>query len=354
MGFLHSRPYDYNMGIYIHIPFCKQACYYCNFHFSTNLQYKQVLLDCIGRELLLQKQYIPHMPISSIYFGGGTPSLLSLVEVENLLNVIFAHFPVESGVEITLEANPDDVNLDKLKGWYALGINRLSIGIQSFNDHVLRYMHRVHDSKTAKRSIQLARQAQFNNLNIDLIYASACSTIWDWQADLKQAFLLEPEHISAYCLTIEPKTVFGYWQEQNKLIEQSEELVVKQFELLLAMCYTKGYIHYEVSNFCKPEKFSKHNVNYWKKGVYLGVGPGAHSYNGIQRQWNIANNALYVKALQQGNLPYTAELLTLENHINEYIMTSLRTCWGCDFDWLYQNYAVDLLPKKLYPKTYSQ
>jgi oxygen-independent coproporphyrinogen-3 oxidase len=330
-------------GIYLHIPFCKQACHYCNFHFSTNLQLKSLVCESILKELVLRQYYFKNIHITSIYFGGGTPSLLTLIEVESLLNTILKYFPIATEVEITLEANPDDLTLEKLQGWRHMGINRLSIGIQSFNDQALRYMNRAHTSTMSQKGIEWARTAQFNNLNIDLIYAIPSTTTLDWQVDLTQALLLEPEHISAYCLTIEAKTAFGHWHKQGKIIETEEEVAAEQFELGVESCCKQGYLHYEISNFCKPERFSRHNVNYWKKGLYLGVGPGAHAYNGLKRQWNISNNALYVKAIQQGKLPYTEETLTIENHVNEYIMTSIRTCWGCDFSWIYEKYAIDLM-----------
>ncbi|HLP34904.1 MAG TPA: radical SAM family heme chaperone HemW [Amoebophilaceae bacterium] len=330
-------------GLYIHIPFCKQACHYCNFHFSTHLPFKAVVLGSIQKELFLRKSYFASMPVATIYIGGGTPSLATLLEMEQLLHAIFTYFPVAVGAEITLEANPDDVTLEKLKGWRSMGINRLSIGIQSFNDRVLHFMHRAHTGFEAQKAIEWARVAAFDNLNLDLMYAIPSTTASDWQADLDKAVALAPEHISAYCLTIEDKTAFGHWHKQGKLIETEEEVSAEQFEQCLETLMQKGYIHYEIANFCQPGRFSEHNKHYWKKGPYLGIGPGAHSYNGTHRHWNVANNALYVKSIQNDIVPCTEELLTVANHINEYIMTSIRTCWGCDFDWLYHTYAVNLM-----------
>lgn len=335
-----------NTGIYLHIPFCKQACHYCNFHFSTNFQLKSLVIESICRELVLRQNYLGNVPITSIYFGGGTPSVLTLLEIEKLLNHIFKYFSITKDIEITLEGNPDDLTLEKLQGFRHIGINRLSIGIQSFNDHTLRYMNRAHTATLARQSIIWARKAQFNNLNIDLIYATTGTTTRDWQNDLTEALLLEPEHISAYCLTIEPKTVFGHWYKQGKITEISEEIAAEQFELAIDILNKKGYIHYEISNFCQPEKFSRHNINYWKSGAYLGIGPGAHGYNGVKRYWNISNNPIYIKSIQKGELPHTEETLTITNHINEYIMTSIRTYWGCDFEWMHKQYGVDLMAQK--------
>ncbi|CAH2559663.1 Heme chaperone HemW [Cardinium endosymbiont of Oedothorax gibbosus] len=330
-------------GIYLHIPFCKQACHYCNFHFSTKVSLKSLMIDSMLKEIALRQDYLQGIPITSIYFGGGTPSLLTLSEIERLLHQLLRFFPIVPAAEITLEANPDDITLEKLQGLHHMGVNRLSIGIQSFHDKVLRYMNRAHTSAMAQNSVKWARVAGFDNLNLDLIYAIPGTTTLDWYADLTQALLLEPEHISAYCLTIKPKTVFGYWHQQGSISEMDETLTAEQFELAVATCSKQGYLHYEISNFCKPEKYSRHNTNYWKSGLYIGIGPGAHAYNGLQRQWNISHNALYIKAIQNGKLPYTEETLTMANHVNEYIMTSIRTCWGCDLAWIREKYAIDLM-----------
>lgn len=324
---LVTKSKEPSAGIYLHIPFCKQACHYCNFHFSTNLQLKSLVVESMLKELALRQDYLgSDHNIASIYFGGGTPSVLTLLEVEKLLSGVFKYFSIAKDVEITLEGNPDDLTLEKLQGFWNMGINRLSIGVQSFNDQTLRSMNRAHTSILAQQSIVWARQAQFNNINIDLIYATPGTTTCNWQADLTQALLLEPEHISTYCLTIEPKTAFGHWHKQGKITETCEEIAVSQFELAIERFSKNGYIHYEISSFCKPTKFSRHNINYWKAGKYLGIGPGAHGYNGVQRHWNISNNPLYVQSIQNGKLPHTAEILTIANHVNEYIMTSIRTC----------------------------
>lgn len=330
-------------GLYIHIPFCRQACYYCNFHFSTNLAYKSSLIACLKKELILRKYAFDKLYVGSVYIGGGTPSLLDMEELESLMRVVFDNFSLSaSALEITLEANPDDITLSKALAWKQMGINRLSLGIQSFDNHILQHLNRKYDGNVAKQSIVLARQAQFDNINLDLIYGIPCATTSDFESDLKVALDFFPEHLSLYCLTIEPKTVFGHWKQQGKYSEAPEEMVIEQFNLLRKMCKIHGYIHYEISNFCKSDYFSKHNTNYWKQGMYLGIGPGAHSYDGKQRGWNIANNALYMKSLQQDKIPYDSEVLTLEDHVNEYILTRLRTCWGCDLTWIDAVYGVNL------------
>lgn len=329
-------------AIYLHIPFCKQACHYCNFHFSTKLQYQPLVIASMCKELYLRRDYLSNRSITTIYFGGGTPSLLPIQAIEKIFHQILHYFPIAPDVEVTLEANPDDITLEKLKALRHMGVNRLSIGVQSFNDMVLHYMHRAHTSDMAKKSIIAAEAAGFDNLNIDLIYAIPGITVVDWHSDLNQALALDPAHISAYCLTIEPKTVFGHWYQQGKLIEVNQEVTIEQFELTVNHCLKHGYIHYEIANFCKPNRFSRHNVNYWTNGSYLGIGPGAHSYNGCQRQANVSNNVRYIKAIQNNALPYTEEALTMENHINEYIMTTIRTCWGCDLDWITKQYGVNL------------
>ncbi|WP_243018501.1 MULTISPECIES: radical SAM family heme chaperone HemW [Candidatus Cardinium] len=338
-----KEPPKSHAGIYLHIPFCKQACHYCDFHFSTNLKGKSLVVDSMIQELALRQDYLKGIPITSIYFGGGTPSLLTLSEIDRLFNQVVRCFPIAPGAEITLEVNPDDVTPEKLQGWRHIGVNRLSIGIQSFNDQALRYMNRAHTSVMAERSVVWARAAGFSNLSIDLMYAIPGTTMLDWHKDLTQALSLQPAHISAYCLTIKPKTVFGYWHQQGSMMEIDESSIAEQFALTIETCYQQGYLHYEISNFCKPGKYARHNTNYWKSGPYIGIGPGAHAYNGSQRHWNVSHNAGYVKAIQSGQLPATEETLTIANHVNEYIMTSIRTCWGCDFDWIYENYAIDLM-----------
>ena len=325
-------------GIYIHIPFCKQACHYCDFHFSTNTRLKAPMLQAIAKELRVRKEYMGAVQVKSIYLGGGTPSLLEATELETLLILIAQHFSLSDVMEITLEANPDDITLAKLQALRAVGINRLSIGVQSFQDSVLSYLNRVHDSQKAIASVELARKAGFDNLSIDLMYAIPGTNQAMWEANLATALQLRPEHIAAYCLTIEKNTVFGHWHERGKLSIVEEEVAARQFETLVEVLTTHHYEHYEVSNFSQPGYHAQHNTNYWKQGPYLGVGPGAHSYDGATRQYNVAHNQRYIDSLQGGIIPCTVEVLTRKDHINEYIMTSLRTQWGCDMAWLKAQY----------------
>ena len=333
-------------GIYIHIPFCRQACHYCDFHFSTNTKLKGQMLQALVQELKLQQDYLGQTKVTSIYFGGGTPSLLAVAELEALLTHINHLFPLAEQVEITLEANPDDLGLAKLQGLRAAGINRLSIGIQTFQDELLHYLNRVHGSAQAMASVELARQAGFDNLSIDLIYAIPGQTDEMWAQDLAIAMQLQPTHLAAYCLTIEQNTVFGHWLRKGKLQAVVDEVAARQFELLVEVLVAHHYEHYEISNFSLPRYHARHNTNYWKQGSYLGVGPGAHSYNGSTRQHNIAHNQHYIQSIQQGIVPSTLEVLQRQDHINEYIMTHLRTQWGCDIAWLKAHYQYDLLEEQ--------
>ncbi len=329
-------------GIYIHIPFCKQACHYCDFHFSTNTRLKVPMLQAIAIELRMRKEYMGPVQVQSIYLGGGTPSLLEAAALEALLALIAQHFSLSEVMEITLEANPDDLTLAKLQALRAIGINRLSIGVQSFQDSVLRHLNRAHDSQKAIASVRLAREAGFDNLSIDLMYAIPGASQEIWETNLATALQLQPEHIAAYCLTIEKNTVFGRWHARGKLKAVEEEVAAKQFETLVEVLTTHHYEHYEISNFSQPGYHSQHNTNYWKQGHYLGVGPGAHSYDGATRQYNVAHNQRYIDSLQRGIVPCTIEILTRKDHINEYVMTSLRTQWGCDMGWLKTQYAYVL------------
>jgi oxygen-independent coproporphyrinogen III oxidase len=333
-------------GIYIHIPFCKQACHYCDFHFSTNTRLKAPMLQAIARELLMRKEYIGSIPVKSIYLGGGTPSLLEAAALETLLMLVAKHFSLNEIMEITLEANPDDLTFPRLQALRAIGINRLSIGVQSFQDSVLRYLNRAHDSQQAIASVHLARKAGFDNLSIDLMYAIPGVGQEIWEVNLATALRLQTEHIAAYCLTIEKNTAFGHWHARGALKAVEEEVAAEQFETLVEVLTAHHYEHYEISNFSQPGYYSQHNTNYWKQGHYLGVGPGAHSYDGTTRQHNVAHNQRYIDSLQRGEIPCTIETLTRKDHINEYVMTSLRTQWGCDMGWLKAKYDHVLAPTK--------
>jgi oxygen-independent coproporphyrinogen III oxidase len=329
-------------GLYLHIPFCKQACHYCDFHFSTNQSRKNDLCKSIAKEIELQKHYLTNSNLTSIYFGGGTPSLLSSEEIGLLMAAINRNFDVNASAEITLEGNPDDLTKKKLKVLCETGINRLSIGIQSFDDSVLKFLNRAHNAASAFSCLENARSAGFNNISLDLIYAIPGQDRNAWKKNIQTAIDLTPEHVSAYSLTIEEKTTFGNRLRKGKLIPVDEETAASDFELLISMLTKAGYEHYEVSNFCKPGYYSKHNSSYWKQENYLGVGPGAHSYNGESRQHNIANNAGYQKSLAELKVPYEIEVLTKENKVNEFIFTTLRTHWGCDLRKLKDKLDYDL------------
>jgi oxygen-independent coproporphyrinogen III oxidase len=330
-------------GIYFHIPFCKQACHYCDFHFSTNVAIKAEMVESLKRELKLQQHYLGNEPIETIYFGGGTPSLLSGEELGSILRDVYALFPVEDYAEITLETNPDDLSLDKLERFRVAGINRLSIGIQSFDDEVLRFLNRAHNSLNAKDAVARSRQVGFENISIDLIYAIPGQNEAAWIQNIKSAIELDPEHISAYNLTIEPQTVFGTWSKKGKLNAVADDAAATQLEILIRILSEAGYQQYEVSNFCKPGFESRHNSSYWQRKNYLGIGPSSHSYNKESRQYNVSNNHTYVKALSSGSIPFEKEVLTRNDHVNEYLLTTLRTLWGANLSVLKDEYGYDLL-----------
>lgn len=340
----NARKFELHMaGIYLHIPFCRQACYYCDFHFSTNSEIKGALVSAMGEEISLQRNYLGGDSLRTIYFGGGTPSLLDPKELESLLEAIFKTHRVVEGAEITLECNPDDLTRTKLADFRALGINRLSIGIQSFDNDVLHYLNRVHEATTAIRSVDDARKAGFENISIDLIYAIPGMSSESWRENLTQAVGLQTQHISAYTLTIEEKTTFGNWLSKGKLKPVDEALAAEQQELLMDILPKAGYMQYEISNFAKPDFESRHNQGYWKGDKYLGIGPSAHSFDKTSRQHNISNNHLYVRSIREHRIPYETEVLKRSDQINEYILTALRTDRGCDLDALKQNFNYDLL-----------
>ncbi len=343
-------------GIYLHIPFCKQACHYCNFHFSTSLEYKEELVNAICREIILQKNYLEGEKIDSIYFGGGTPSILSIDDCRLLMENIYDHYPVNAGAEITLEANPDDINEEKLNGWKSTGINRLSIGIQSFFEEELRWMNRAHSARQAKENLELAL-ALFENITIDLIYGSPLLTDDMWEQNVRMAIGYGIPHLSCYALTVEEKTLLHKLIHQNKSQPVDNERQARQFLLLMVWLRDEGYEHYEVSNFAKPGQRSRHNSSYWKGEKYLGLGPSAHSYNGVQRQWNIAHNLRYIEAVNNEIIPAEAEVLTSANKLNEYIMISLRTIEGMDLEVVEKKWGTEkkeLMEKLLQPFIFSK
>jgi oxygen-independent coproporphyrinogen-3 oxidase len=330
-------------GIYLHIPFCKQACHYCDFHFSTNTGISKELVRAMGEEILLQRDYLQGETLQTIYFGGGTPSLLDAGEIAYLLGCIHKNHTVDAGAEITLEANPDDLSDEKLSGLRAAQVNRLSIGIQSFDDNMLRFLNRVHTGETAVSALDRAQAAGFHNISIDLIYAIPGLTLENWKSNIEAALRLKPQHISAYTLTIEERTAFGNWLSKGKLSAVEESVAAEQMELLVAVLAASGYRQYEISNFCLPGFESRHNSAYWRGDKYLGVGPGAHSYNKATRQHNVANNHLYVRALGEGKIPAESETLKRDDQINEYILTTLRTDVGCDLAVLKNTFGYDVL-----------
>jgi oxygen-independent coproporphyrinogen III oxidase len=314
-------------GIYIHIPFCRKACNYCNFHFSTSTKLQKDFTGALLKEISLQKNYLSE-PVSTIYFGGGTPSILPSEDIDNILKQLKDIFSVDAEAEVTLEANPDDITATKLAEWKAVGINRLSIGIQSFFEEDLRWMNRAHNAKQAVECIELAQEAGFHNLTIDLIYGTPSLTDEHWKSNVQKAIELHIPHLSCYALTVEARTALEKMIEQKKIENVDTEKQATHFEMLMEWMQQAGYEHYEISNFAKPGFKSKHNSSYWQGKPYLGLGPSAHSFNGSSRQWNIANNALYIQSLNRGEVPFEIEVLTKEQQLNEYIMTSLRTMEG--------------------------
>lgn len=327
-------------GIYVHIPFCIQACHYCDFHFSTNLTAKEKMVDMLCREIELRKDYLPQSTVSTIYFGGGTPSLLNRTELEKIMQKIHAHFSIDPQAEVTLEANPDDLNESRLSDLREAGVNRLSIGIQSFHDPFLEYMNRAHQASQAESVVKIAQDKGFDNISIDLIYGIPSKDHTLWERDLEKALALQVQHISSYCLTIEPNTVFGRRKQKGQLAAEDEEFNAQQFERLVTALEEAGFEQYEVSNFSKPGFISRHNSNYWTGEFYLGIGPGAHSFDGRSRQSNIENNTKYMSCLAQDKIPFSIEILDPKTKANEYIMTRLRTKWGIDREVLESQFGI--------------
>ena len=320
-------------GIYIHIPFCKQACNYCNFHFSTSLQLKQKLVAALINEIKITPIFETASgkeTCDTIYFGGGTPSLLETQELLAILDALHTKFSIAANAEITFEANPDDITPSKLNAWKQAGINRLSVGIQSFEEAELVWMNRAHSATDSLRCLDEIASAGFTEYSIDLIYGSPLLTDDRWQQNITTALKKNVPHLSCYALTVEPKTALDKMILQHKKQPVDPERQAQQFLLLTTWMEQAGYEHYEISNFAKPGRRSKHNSSYWQGKKYYGFGPSAHAYDGKNRRWNIANNALYIEALQKNSLPYQQETLNETQRINEYIMTSLRTIEGID------------------------
>lgn len=318
-------------GIYIHIPFCRKACTYCNFHFSTSLGMKDDMINGILWELAQQREYLNGFAIETIYFGGGTPSLLSASELNRIFDFIFNNYNITALKECTLEANPDDLNASYLKSLRSTPINRFSIGVQSFFDNDLRYMNRVHNAQQADTAIKAAQDAGFEQLSIDLIYGTPGLSDQNWLSNIKRVKDLAIPHFSAYALTVEEGTALHYAIDKKKVKPVDQEQSAAQFELLMEEARVLGFDHYEISNLASNQQYAVHNTNYWRGVPYLGIGPSAHSFDGKTRRFNIANNVAYLKSIfQDKQLAFEEEILTDAQRLNEYIMTSIRTMWGCD------------------------
>jgi len=325
-------------GIYIHIPFCKQACHYCDFHFSTQLGKRKALLVALQRELELRSAEFANTTVETIYFGGGTPSLLQIKEIQQLLHSVYTNYRVALNPEITLEANPDDLNFEKLQGLKQASINRLSIGIQSFFDEDLTFMHRAHNADEAESCILEAKKL-FTNISIDLIYGIPGMSLARWIQNIEKALTYDLPHISSYALTVEPKTALASFIEKGKVAPLDDDLAEAHFDILLKMLESKGYRCYEISNFGKENFYSKNNTAYWQGKSYLGIGPSAHSFNGKSRKWNVKNNVKYTNSIARGILPMEEEILSKQDRYNEYVMTRLRTIWGVSFVEIDKNFG---------------
>ena len=333
-------------GIYLHIPFCKQACFYCDFHFSTSLKKKEELISCLIKELEIRKAALEHETIETIYFGGGTPSLLTVSELERLIKTIYVNYKVAENPEITLEANPDDLmsigaqSGAIFKEYKEIGINRLSIGVQSFFEEDLKMMNRAHNAKEAIESIKLATN-YFDNITVDLIYGIPNMTPEKWTQNLQTVFDLGIPHISSYALTVEPNTALDSFIKKGKYPPLDEALAKEHFDILVEETRKNGFVQYEISNFGKLDYFSKHNTSYWQGKKYLGIGPSAHSFNKTHRSWNVANNSKYMHSILENKLPSETEKLSKNDQFNESIMTGLRTIWGVSLAEIEANFGLD-------------
>lgn len=351
-------------GIYIHIPFCKQACHYCDFHFSTSLKKKDELVGALVKELILRKDEFKNQIVETIYFGGGTPSLLSINELQLIISEVYKNYEVSDTPEITIEANPDDLisvqtrslteaEMTIFAKYKSIGINRLSIGIQSFFEEDLKLMNRAHNALEAKRSLEEATK-HFYNISIDLIYGIPGMSNERWIQNIETALSFNIPHISSYALTVEPKTALDNFIKKGIIKNVDDDLAQDQFHILIDKLEAAGFIHYELSNFGKPDYFSKNNSAYWQGKTYLGIGPSAHSFDGTHRSWNVRNNSKYIKSLDENILPMETEALSTTDKYNEYVMTGLRTIWGVslekvesDFGPNYKNYLLEQSQKHI-------
>lgn len=315
-------------GIYIHIPFCRKKCFYCDFYKTTAVSQKPLFLEVLQEEIRMQQNYLGGETVETVYFGGGTPSVLSQPELKRILDLLFLHHTVSDTAEITVEANPDDLSLTYLNELKAIGVNRLSIGIQSFSDEDLKRMNRRHSSEQAIQSVRDARQAGFTDISIDLIYGLPGLSLARWEQNLKKAVELPASHISAYHLTYHEGTRFHHWLKKGQLAELPEKESLDQFDRLVRITGDAGYEQYEISNFARNGAYSRHNTSYWNGSKYLGLGPSAHSFDGISRQWNISDIYRYSRSIQSGKLNFEREVLTEKDQLNDYLITRLRTRWG--------------------------
>ena len=326
-------------GIYIHIPFCKQACHYCDFHFSTSMKKKDEMILAIANELKLRKSEFDNEIVETIYFGGGTPSVLQVADLIFLIETVYENYSVIENPEITIEANPDDLTEERIIEFSQTKINRLSIGIQSFFEHDLKLMNRAHNSEEAKKCLTIATK-YFDNISLDLIYGIPGMSNEKWKKNIETALSFGIPHISSYALTVEPKTALHKLIQTGKIEKPNDDIAQEHFSILVEQLEANDFIHYELSNFGKENYFSKNNSSYWLGKKYIGIGPSAHSYNGISRSWNVSNNSLYIKALQENQLPDEEEILTITDRYNEYIMTGLRTIWGVSLEKIENNFGI--------------
>lgn len=322
-------------GIYLHIPFCRKKCTYCDFHFSTTFEpYRDKMIRSLEKEIELRKDYLDDQTIETIYFGGGTPSVLNEDELVRLLNKIRTLFKVSANVEVTLEANPDDFTQEKVMEWKKAGVNRLSIGIQSFREKDLQWMNRSHNVEQSYEAVKMAQSAGITNITIDLIYGLPEMMMKEWEEQVETAVKLGVNHISAYCLTVEQNTALHHFVNRGTIIPAGEDQQADEFRKLVEILKDKGFEQYEISNFAIPGFESRHNSAYWKGINYLGIGPSAHSFNGVSRMWNVANNQRYLKGVEGGLPENEIEELTHEDRFNELLLTGLRTVYGVELNRL--------------------
>jgi oxygen-independent coproporphyrinogen-3 oxidase len=329
-------------GIYIHIPFCKQACHYCDFHFSTSMKKRDEMVLALAKEIQMRKKEFKNEVVETIYFGGGTPSVLTTNEIQFLISEVYKNYKVAEIPEITLEANPDDLSKDRIVELSKSPINRLSIGIQSFFEDDLLMMNRAHNSAEARKCLEEATK-YFENISLDLIYGIPGMSNEKWKQNIETALSFAIPHISSYALTVEPKTALNKLIQTGKIAKPKDEVAEAHFQILAETLESNGFVHYELSNFGKKNYFSKNNSAYWLGKKYLGIGPSAHSYDGISRSWNVSNNSIYLKSLEENKLPNETEILSKSDRYNEYIMTGLRTIWGVSLDRIKDEFGDEYL-----------